>query len=72
MSDYNGCYVKLWGDPDYWSVDNGERRLLSGVEEMYATGLRQVVALTEEGLSAIPIEGGGTDEVDRGTGDPVE
>lgn len=72
MSKYNGCYVKVLDNPAYWAVDDGKRRLISGVQEMYAVGLRRVVVLTAEGLEAIPLEGGGTDEILGGEGDPVE
>jgi hypothetical protein len=72
MSEYNGCYVKLWDNPDYWAVDEGKRRKLSGPMAIYDGGLRRVVRITAEEMEAIPFEGGGNDAMDRGTGDPVE
>ncbi len=72
MSEYNGCYVKLWDNPDYWAVDNGKRRKLDGPMAIYVGGLRKVVRLTAEQMDAIPFEGGGNDGVDGGTSDTVE
>lgn len=57
MSEHNGRYVKLSGNPQFWAVDDGERRPIHSKEEMLAIGLRNVVTVTKEQLDAIPIKG---------------
>jgi hypothetical protein len=57
MSDYNGCYVKLSGNPAYWAVDGGERRLVHSQAEMVTIGIRQVVTVSQEELDDIPVKG---------------
>lgn len=57
MSEHNGRYVKLPDNPQFWAVDDGERRPIHSQEEMMANGLRSVVMVTQEQLDAIPIKG---------------
>jgi hypothetical protein len=58
-SEYDGCYVKQRGNPAYWAVDDGERRLVHSQAEMMQIGIRRVVAISEAELEAIPIAGEG-------------
>lgn len=55
--DYNGKYVKVTDSPEFWAVDNGERRKLRDAAEVYALGLRPVVRLSQEQMDGIPIKG---------------
>jgi len=57
MSEYEGCYVMVDGDPTFWLVEDGERRAIGSVEEMYASGLRPVVVVDPGVLETIPIKG---------------
>ncbi|HJW91006.1 MAG TPA: hypothetical protein VJ436_10245 [Anaerolineales bacterium] len=57
MSEYEGCYVKLAEEATFWLVEDGERRAIGSVEEMYASGVRAVVVVKAGVLEAIPIKG---------------
>ena len=57
MSEHNGKYVKLPGNPKYWAVDDGERYGVNNMAHLYKIGLRSVVIITPEELEAIPIRG---------------
>ena len=57
MSDYNGKYVKLQGNPMYWAVDDGQRYQVRDMAHLYEIGLREIVTISEDELEAIPLRG---------------
>ena len=57
MSDYNGKYVKLLGNPMYWAVDDGERIQVRDMAHLYQIGLRPIVTISADELEAIPLRG---------------
>ena len=56
MSKYNGCYVRLADNVTYWAVDNGKRKVMANIDEVYAYGLRPVKVVTEAELKNIKID----------------
>lgn len=57
MSEYDNHYVKLPGSAAMWLVENGERRLMGSMDEVYRHGLKPVLVMTEEVLESIPVAG---------------
>ena len=52
-------YAKFANDPTYWLVEDGQRRQMDSMAEVYAVGLLPVRVLSWRELHAIPEEGSG-------------
>jgi hypothetical protein len=57
MSEYDGQYIKLSGDPIWWLVEDGERRAMLSMDEVYQRGLKPVRTVTRAVLEGIPVVG---------------
>ncbi len=57
MSKYNDKYIKLANDPRFWLVEDGERRPMADMEEVYAYGLLPVVTVSPKTFESIPVKG---------------
>ena len=55
MSVHNGCYVKLANEFAYWAVDDGKRRIMANMAEVYAVKDRPLHIVSREELAAIEV-----------------
>ena len=62
MSDYNGCYLKLAGEPAFYAVDDGHKRLVESPTQMQAIGLREICIVSKDELDAVPFWGESDEE----------
>ena len=58
MSSHDGCYVKTSLSNAFWAVDNGKRRVMGSMEEVYKVGLRPVHVISPRELREIPQDRG--------------
>lgn len=57
MSAFDGLYVKTADSPVLWLVENGERRAMASMDEVYENGLRPVATVSADELESIPVVG---------------
>ena len=55
MSSHDGCYVKTSLSNAFWAVDNGKRRIMESMKEVYKIGLRPVHVISPKELREIPL-----------------